>query len=87
MLFRSYPSLLIKLIKNVGVRREEVIKLRNNGYEAVLSKTRWIWLKRKNKLSKLQKLTLKDLMQYNMKIVKSYLLKEDFNNLKIFQPI
>jgi len=24
-----------------SVRREEVIKLRNNGYKAVLSKTRW----------------------------------------------
>lgn len=60
------------------VRRQESAYLRNNGYEPVLEKSRWPLLKNVENLTDKQHLKLKDLLRYNLKSVKSYLLKLDF---------
>ena len=63
------------------VRADEARKLKQEGFEPVLKGSRWCWLKRPENLSSKQEATLSDLVQMNLKTVKSYLLKEDFQNL------
>lgn len=60
------------------VRREEARRLAAKGYEPVLKNSRWCILKRINNLTKNQIAKLKELMQYNLKTTRAYLLKEDF---------
>ena len=48
------------------------------GYEPLLKKTRWCVLKRKDNLTPQQKFRLRDLLRYNLRTVRAYLLKEDF---------
>ena len=62
------------------VRGDEARKLEQKGFEPVLKGSRWCWLKRPENLSSKQEATLSDLVQMNVKTVKSYLLKEDFQN-------
>jgi len=62
------------------VRSAEAKKLKTNGYEPVLKGTRWCLLKRPENLTDMQKRTLKELLQYNLKVVKSYLLKDLFDD-------
>ena len=62
------------------VRADEARKLKQEGFEPVLKGSRWCWLKRPENLSSKQEATLSDLVQMNLKTVKSYLLKEDFQN-------
>lgn len=59
------------------VRREESTRMHTQGYEPILSKSRWCFLKRKENLTEKQGLKLKELLQYNLKTVKSYLLKKE----------
>jgi transposase len=59
-------------------RRAEVIRLKNAGYEPVLSKTRWLIAKRPENLTDKQRPRLKELLQYNLQSVRAYLLREDF---------
>ncbi len=61
------------------VRASEHRKLEAEGYEPVLKKSRWCLLKRKENLTEKQAVKLKDLLLYNLKSVKAYLLKEQFN--------
>jgi transposase len=49
-----------------------------DGYEPVLKKTRWCLLKRPDNLTGSQRMTLRDLLGYNLKSVRAYLLKEEF---------
>ena len=60
------------------VRATEARELKAKGYEPVLTKTRWLLLKRPENLSEKQEVKLADLLRYNLKSVRSYLLKEDF---------
>lgn len=60
------------------VRAGEAKELARQGYEPVLKKTRWLLLKRPENLTAQQDLSLKNLLQYNLKAVRSYLLKEEF---------
>ena len=60
------------------VRAEEVKALAANGYEPVLKKARWLLLKRPENLTEQQDIRLSDLVHYNLKSVRSYLLKEEF---------
>jgi len=48
------------------------------GYERVLKRTRWLLLKRPENLSEKQEPRLAELLQYNLRSVRAYLLKEDF---------
>ena len=63
------------------VRAEEHRKMKEEGYEPLLTKSRWLLLKRKGNLTENQSIKLKDLVQYNLRSVRGYLLKEDFQQL------
>lgn len=60
------------------VRAGESKELVRQGYNPVLKKSRWLLLKRSENLSDKQQASLAQLLQYNLKAVKSYLLKEQF---------
>lgn len=66
------------------VRRDEVIRLRGYGKDAVLTKTKWIWLKKVRNLTRKQRLRVKDLVSMNLRTVRAYLLKEEFQHLWTF---
>jgi transposase len=59
------------------VRAEEARALKARGYEPVLKRTRWLLLKRPENLTPGQETKLADLLRYNLRSVRSYLLKED----------
>jgi len=63
------------------VRAEEARKLKRDGYEPVLTKTRWLLLKRPENLTAKQAPKLAELLRYNLKTVRSYLLKEELQKL------
>jgi len=60
------------------VRAQEHRQLKEDGYEPVLTKSRWLLLKRKENLTTKQSAKLSELLKYNLKSVRGYLLKEDF---------
>ncbi|MBM4043110.1 MAG: ISL3 family transposase [Planctomycetes bacterium] len=60
------------------VRREEARKLKDEGRENILSKTRYIFLKNPENLTDKQRLRLSDLEKLNLKINRAYVLKEAF---------
>lgn len=60
------------------VRAEEARQLVRDGYEPVLKQSRWCLLKRKDNLTDHQRIRLRDLLRYNLRSVRAYLLKEDF---------
>ena len=62
------------------VRANEARQLKADGYEPVLKGSRWLLLKRPENLTSRQEIKLADLLQYNLKSVRSYLLKEDFQS-------
>ena len=60
------------------VRAQEAKELKEGGYDPVLTKSRWLLLKRPENLTEKQETKLADLLQYNLKSIRSYLLKEEF---------
>jgi len=60
------------------VRAAEARRLKQDGYHPLLKKTRWCVLKRKANLTTTQRFRLRELLGYNLKTVRAYLLKEDF---------
>ena len=60
------------------VRAAESRTMVQQGHEPLLKKTRWCLLKRKDNLTTPQRFRLRDLLRYNLKTVRAYLLKEDF---------
>jgi transposase len=60
------------------VRAKEARELIAKGYQPVLKRSRWLLLKRPDNLTGRQEIRLAELLQYNLKAVRSYLLKEDF---------
>lgn len=63
------------------VRAEEHRKMKADGYDPILTKSRWLLLKRPENLTEGQAMKLKDLLQYNLKSMRAYLLKEEFQAL------
>ena len=63
------------------VRAEEHRKMKMEGYEPLLTKARWLLLKRFENLTEKQEVKLRDLVQYNLRSIRAYLLKEDFQQL------
>ncbi|WP_419602429.1 transposase [Thiolapillus sp.] len=45
----------------------------------MLKNSRWCLLKRKENLAEKQEIKLKEILRYNLKTIRAYLLKEDFN--------
>lgn len=62
-------------------RRDEVRGLNASGKPAHLHKSRWVWLKRRSNLTGKQRTHLRELMAINLRTVKAYLFKEQFEHL------
>jgi len=60
------------------VRREEVNRLKDEGYESVLDRIKYCFLKREENLTDGQRLRLKDVLRLDLRSVRAYLLKESF---------
>ena len=60
------------------VRAAEVKKLKVDGYEPILKRSRWLLLKRPENLTDSQAAKLSELLQYNLKSICSHFMKEDF---------
>jgi len=60
------------------VRAQEHRQLKEDCFEPVLTKSRWLLLKRQENLTENQSVKLSELLKYNLKSVRGYLLKEDF---------
>ena len=63
------------------IRAEEVKRLKRDGYEPVLKRSRWCFLKRPENLTAKQTVKLSELLKYNLWTVRAYLLREDFQRL------
>jgi transposase len=62
------------------VRATEVKALAAKGFEPVLKHSRWCLLKREENLTKSQGLKLADVLQYDLRTVRAYLLKQSFDH-------
>lgn len=60
------------------VRAKEAREIKAKGRTPVLTHTRWILLKRPENLTEKQEVRLAELLRHNLKSVRAYLLKEDF---------
>jgi transposase len=60
------------------VRAQETRALKSKGKDVILKHSRWCFLKNPENLSDNQKAKLKDLLACNLKTIRAYLLKEDF---------
>jgi len=60
------------------VRAGEARDIKAQGFEPVLTKTRWLLLKRPEHLTDKQHTKLAELLRHNLRSVRAYLLKEDF---------
>ena len=60
------------------VRAQEAKDLKKKGLSTILTKTRWLLLKRPEHLTDKQETRLSELLKYNLRSVRSYLLKEEF---------
>jgi len=60
------------------VRREEVKRLKAEGYDPILKNARWVFLKRLRNLGPKEVLKLGDLVKRNLRTVRAYFLKEEF---------
>ena len=67
------------------VRAQEARQMRQEGYEEVLKHTKYCFGKNPENLSPKQKLRLSDVLQYDLKSVKAYLLKEGFQKFWQYQ--
>ncbi len=60
------------------VRAKEAREMKANGFEPVLTHARWCLLKRPHNLTGKQGTKLADVLRYNLRSVRSYLQREDF---------
>jgi transposase len=60
------------------VRRTEARRMKQDGHEPLLKHSRWCLLKRPENLSDRQTAKLAELLKYNLQSVRSYLMREDF---------
>lgn len=63
------------------IRAEESKRLVRDGYEPVLKKSRWCFLKRPENLTDKQTAKLSEVLRYNLRTVRAYLLREEFQRL------
>jgi transposase len=62
-------------------RRQEAAEFRRQGNKIILKHARWPLLKRVENLTKPQRGRLRDLLKLNLKTIRAYFLKEDFDQL------
>ena len=70
-----------------NVRAEETSRMKREGRAPVLKKSRWLLLRRSENLGDDQHFRLRDLLRYNLKTVRAYLLKEAFQQLWEYNTI
>ncbi|HWT79446.1 MAG TPA: ISL3 family transposase, partial [Candidatus Methylomirabilis sp.] len=63
------------------IRAEESKRLQRDGYEPVLKRSRWCFLKRPGNLTDKQTVKLSELLRYNLRTVRAYLQREEFQRL------
>jgi transposase len=63
------------------IRAAEAKRLERDGDEPVLKKSRWCFLKRPEDLTDKQTVKLSELLKYNLRTVRAYLLREEFQRL------
>jgi transposase len=61
-------------------RAEETRRMKREGRDPVLKKSRWLLLKCNENLGDEQHFRLRDILRYNLNTVRAYLLKEAFSN-------
>jgi len=63
------------------IRAAEARQMAKEGYEPVLKRSRWCFLKREENLTDKQQTKLDDVLRYDLKSVRGYLLKQSFQLL------
>ena len=63
------------------VRAEVARGMRREGRAPILKKSRWLLLKHSENLGEVQHFRLRELLCYNLKTIRAYLLKEAFQQL------
>jgi transposase len=63
------------------IRAEESKRLVRDGYEPVLKRSRWCFLKRPENLTDKQTVKLSEVLKYNLRTVRAYLLREEFQRV------
>jgi len=61
------------------VRAEKTRQLEEEGYEPILKRSRWCLLKFRENTTSEHTVKLRELLKYNFKSIKAYLMREDFN--------
>jgi transposase len=69
------------------VRRAEVHALRRQGRQPVLTKTRWLLLKRREHQTREQRTRLRELVQLNLRAVRAMLLRETFDPFWTYRSV
>ena len=69
------------------IRTHEATRLVRDGYKPVLHRSRWCLLKRPKNLTAKQRVTLRDVLRYNLQSVRAYLLKEYFQKLWDYKSV
>jgi transposase len=67
------------------VRAGEARRLEADGYEPVLKHSRWCLLKRKENLTTKQTVKLREVLRYNLRTVRAYLSREEFQRFWTYQ--
>ena len=65
-------------------RAAEARQMKDDGYEPLLTGSRWLLLKRAENLSEKKAVKLRKLLLYNLKSVRSHLMKEDFQTFWMY---
>lgn len=60
------------------VRAAEAKQMKQDGYEPILKGAKWLLLKRPENLTDQQALKLQEILRYNLRSVRSHVMKEDF---------
>ncbi len=69
------------------VRAQEVRDLKAKGEKPLLTRSRWCFLKRPENCTEKQTIKLKELLAINLKTVRAYLLKEDFQRFWDYKSV
>ena len=69
------------------VRRQEIAAFKTDGQDNLLENGRWSLLKRPENLTEKQTVRLSELLKLNLKTVRAYLLREDFQRFWIFTNV
>jgi transposase len=64
-----------------AIRAEEAKQLERDGYEPVLKRSRWCFLKRPENLTDKETVKLSEIVKYNLRTVRAHFLREEFQRV------